>query len=902
MDTTKYLVLIKNEDKTKDIEQCYVTNEEWIVQYKKNPKTYKYSNSNIEFFENPKELNISCNTFIHKNLILYKIDKFLEFNKYYKIIFENGYERIYNKEEILIASEHLLYLKELSSKINIAVDDDIGFLGKQYKSLKTIDKDSVLLKYIKCKELIIYNDNDIQPIFPFGLNLSQKEATKNVFKSSLSIIEGPPGTGKTQTILNIIANIILKNKTVAIASNNNSATKNVIEKLNKYGISFICAYLGNKENKSKFFEESQPIYPDMKEWKLDKESIEILKEKLFELSKHIDIMLEKQNHLAKLIQTIKDLKINKEYFDTFYKENNMPIEPYKSLYKIDSNKTLEILISYEKLSEDDKITMMYKLKSLILYGIFSFKFYKNSPNKIVAFFQKQFYDLREKELEEEISKLTKELKDFNLENSIKEYTESSKKLLLAVLATYYGSQTNRKRFDANILSENISEFLKEYPIVLSTTHSLRSCVRDNYIFDYLIIDESSQVDIISGALALSCAKNAVIVGDMKQLPNIVTSNEINIAQEIFNNYNISEYYNYVNNSLLSSVIGLFPNAPRVLLREHYRCHPKIIGFCNQKFYNNELIIMTKDNEAKDTLSVYKTPPGNHARGNYNQRQIDIIFNEIILKQNIDEEQQSIGIISPYRKQVIALKNFIGRRNIEADTVHKFQGREKDIIILSTVDNTIKKFTDNPNLVNVAVSRAVQKLIVVVSDNADRDETNIADLIKYIKYNNFEVINSNVNSIFDYLYNNINKKRKELSQIKKWEFDSPAEEAMYNLIEKILDIDKFSDLGLGLHIPLSHLTQKLDFSKLDEEELDFCTNCFSHVDFVIYHGMDRIPTLAIEVDGYKYHVNNEKQSKRDKIKDGILNKCHIPLIRFRTNESMEEKRLIEKLENILYYSK
>ncbi|MBB2389583.1 AAA family ATPase, partial [Escherichia coli] len=60
-------------------------------------------------------------------------------------------------------------------------------------------------------------------IFPFGLNESQLLAVERAFSSQISVIEGPPGTGKTQTILNVVANILIQNKTVAILSNNNSA-------------------------------------------------------------------------------------------------------------------------------------------------------------------------------------------------------------------------------------------------------------------------------------------------------------------------------------------------------------------------------------------------------------------------------------------------------------------------------------------------------------------------------------------------------------------------------------------------------------------------------------------------------------------------------------------------------
>lgn len=68
----------------------------------------------------------------------------------------------------------------------------------------------------------------------------------------ISVVQGPPDTGKTQTILNIIANIVSSGKTVLIVSNNNSATANVQEKLNKYGFDFIVVPLGRRENWESF--------------------------------------------------------------------------------------------------------------------------------------------------------------------------------------------------------------------------------------------------------------------------------------------------------------------------------------------------------------------------------------------------------------------------------------------------------------------------------------------------------------------------------------------------------------------------------------------------------------------------------------------------------------------------
>ena len=172
------------------------------------------------------------------------------------------------------------------------------------------------------------------------------------------------------------------------------------------------------------------------------------------------------------------------------------------------------------------------------------------------------------------------------------------------------------------------DILNEYPVILSTTFSSRDSLNDNVVYDYVIMDEASQVDIATGALAMSCAKNMVIVGDTNQLPNVVDKHTEIRADAIFNQYNLSKGYRFTN-SFLQSVLEVMPNVTQTMLREHYRCHPKIIEFCNQKFYRGNLIIMTEDHGEKDVLKVIKTVKGNHSRNHFSQRQIDIIKNEII---------------------------------------------------------------------------------------------------------------------------------------------------------------------------------------------------------------------------------------------------------------------------------
>jgi len=231
--------------------------------------------------------------------------------------------------------------------------------------------------------------------------------------------------------------------------------------------------------------------------------------------------------------------------------------------------------------------------------------------------------------------------------------------------------------------------------------------------------------------------------------------------------------------------------------------------------------------------------------------------------------------------------------IEIDTVHKYQGREKDMIIITTVVDKENKFADDPNLLNVAISRAKKKLFVVVSDG--EKNRNMKDLVNYIKYHRFEAIESKIYSIFDLLYKSYSPHlEKYLYKVKKISsYDS--ENLMAAVIEEVLLDELYTNFSYLHNYPLSKLIK--DTLLLTEEESRFVSSS-SHIDFMIYNTIDKQPVLAIEVDGVAFHANNPKQLKRDKVKDGILNKYEIPLIRFATDGSEEKIKLYKKLKSII----
>lgn len=73
---------------------------------------------------------------------------------------------------------------------------------------------------------------------------------------------------------------------------------------------------------------------------------------------------------------------------------------------------------------------------------------------------------------------------------------------------------------------------------------------------------------------------------------------------------------------------------------------------------------------------------------------------------------------------------------------------------------------------------------------------------------------------------------------------------------------------------------------------------SHLDFLIYNRISKQPILAVEMDGFRYHKSGTKQAERDRMKDHILEKYGLPLLRFKTNGSGEREALQRKLDELL----
>ena len=906
------ILLLNGEAKTLQVDsiECEGANG-YRVRFKNNSKSYYYGCDKVAWLYNPEWFDPThCKVVVDGALqnSVKEIWKFVCGTKcYWRIVYGNGYMREGDDDKMIVSTSCLgeeksrdtfAYLK------NVAIINPLGkekngngILADLYEQVEYVDSETVAACYLNPNK---YNPRSMKHadlIYPFGCNASQKKAVTTAFEHQISVVQGPPGTGKTQTILNIIANIVCQGKTVMVVSNNNSAITNVQEKLDKYGLSFVIAPLGSKENKEVFIA-NQPLVPaECSLWGLSISESLKKKQKLHATLALLDKVFALQNERAELLQEQQAVALEWKHFCM----DNGVDERLELTNRINSKRVISLWLEYQAQAYGEKpisanwfVKWLEKLKWWKMKWFSKHRLYlksefdRNNLTPLVKEFQTLYYLNRLEEIRQRINSINKDLAQHDAMGLTKTLTTLSLSLFKAFLYSYY---SKHKRVDFAGLKDmrrRGNELIQQYPVVLSTTFSARSCVFTGKPYDYIIMDEASQVSIDTGALALTCARNAVIVGDTMQLPNVVTDEDRLKLDAIMRQYNITDGYDCAKNSFLQSVLGVIKNVPETLLREHYRCHPRIINFCNQKFYGGNLLIMTEDKGEKDVLTAMRTVKGNHAINHYNQREIDVVMEEVL---PVLKDYDNVGIITPYNNQVDAFNNQL-RKGI-AGTIHKYQGRENDAIIMSVVDNQITPFADDANMLNVAVSRAKKKFCLVLTGNDQEKHGYIMDLLDYIAYNNCTVTDSKLASIFDYMYEQYSEQRMLFLKMQPQISEYASENLTYVMLKEILSSDvRFKSLKVLCHVPLRQVVR--DTSLMSERELKYAANYSTHLDFLIINNVSKKPVLAIETDGYSYHKEATDQHQRDAMKNRILSSYGLPLLRFSTKGSREREKVIGEL--------
>ena len=910
MNMKEIMIIVKGKDKTESIKEFKIDIEAHKIEIVYNKgKSYRYNDIHVNIQGNPIEIEIGDRAAYVDGMPIYnlqcvlafgnklRVGQFISKNKSirYKTIDKNNLVWVENYIGSDVICKTLEYLKEISEKLP-KKSEDSTFLSKEMEKLEFVHPDSVLKSYLTCQSIEKKQEELKDIIFPFRVNLSQKRALEVAFLHKISIIKGPPGTGKTQTILNIIVNLIMQKKSVAVVSNNNEAVKNVNEKMQKQGYGFLTALLGNQKNQECFFA-NMPL-PKLKNWNHQEVENEIV-EKIRDLSSCLNKSLKLERKKVEIKRELENWKLEQQHFEKYYSQQNLEKVVDLPLWRKTPDRILSFLADASVAKEYGKTDkFFYKVKLFFKYGVFDFAKLGSQDISILLSLQQEFYKMQITKIEEEIEVIEDQLVGQEFEETLAEYQSYSERLF----QKYLYDKFSHVEHDFKMKNYKIlwRKFLEEYPIILSSTYSLRKSIPQNYLLDYVIIDEASQVDLVTGVLVFSCCKNVIVVGDEKQLPQI-TDEKIKGELKMSSPTDSLDYFEH---NILSSLLNMYgKEIPVTVLREHYRCHPKIIEFCNQKYYDGQLIPYTDSSISKKPLMIYKAAEGNHMRrvyrgedkGIYNQRELDIIIEEVTKRFDLQESGDNIGIVTPYRKQADKASFFIGNE-IQSDTVHKYQGREKEIMIMTTVLDTTKdgkigmKFTDDANMINVAVSRAIKQFILVTDHKLFFENgENIKDLIRYIQYNILDenIVESEVISVFDLLYQRYSEKllplKAKINSGAKWK----SEELLKVTLDDILEQNFYGVYTYTQGMLLRNLLN--DTELLTERELKYVNNCAS-LDFVIFCKLDKYCVLVIEVDGFAYHENNPEQLEKDRMKDNILNKYGISILRLPTNGSGESEKI------------
>ena len=461
MNQKKNMIIIKGEIKDDVVSYKYDHDPHRIWITFQSGGSYPYGYANVKILSDPSLIDHEKYLFYRINGIVFnnikEVYEFTDgFTRYYRLFFENGSFKSYKESELAI-TENLIndkktgglfeYYKKAAHFSALKTDEGTVILGNNYDKIQYIDPRSVLADYLK-GETVKKKITSVNAVFPFGCNLSQIVAVEKALLNKVSIIEGPPGTGKTQTILNIIANAIMRDKTVMVVSSNNSATDNVFEKLQKYGYDFFASQMGSRKKQCDFIANKQTKYPDFSQYPRVNNTYS-LNLALKETTDRIKTLFKKKNRLAELQNTLSELKLEQKYFLDYFESTYNERQVFKK-DNLSSDSLLDLWMELLHMKEIDRRPGLFKrLRYRYKYGFLNTDTLFSEVEIILAHIKKMYYEHKVKELENEINALKFDLKSQDMDALAKKLTEESLQLFNSKLNELFNNGVPRKIFDEN---------------------------------------------------------------------------------------------------------------------------------------------------------------------------------------------------------------------------------------------------------------------------------------------------------------------------------------------------------------------------------------------------------------------------------------------------------------------
>ena len=291
-----------------------------------------------------------------------------------------------------------------------------------------------------------------------------------------------------------------------------------------------------------------------------------------------------------------------------------------------------------------------------------------------------------------------------------------------------------KTIEANILRE----VLGKAPVIFTTNSTAGAAILSKEEFDLWIQDEATQSAEAASLIPLRKAKRWILIGDQKQLPPTIMSEE---AKKLG-----------MGESLFDRLIGRLEKN-KALLDIQYRMNEELMALCNGRYYEGSLKAGEKNRDWKvdDLPEVKNWPQGwtamffpvkgkevSRKGGTSIQNQSEAEAVEVLVKRVLATgiKPEEIGVIAPYLDQVKLLKRMIKEPKVEIHSVDAFQGREKEVMIVSTVrsnDQGNLGFLTDERRLNVTITRAKRAFLMIGDANTLRTHPAYAALLRKLKF-------------------------------------------------------------------------------------------------------------------------------------------------------------------------
>jgi DNA polymerase III delta prime subunit len=295
---------------------------------------------------------------------------------------------------------------------------------------------------------------------------------------------------------------------------------------------------------------------------------------------------------------------------------------------------------------------------------------------------------------------------------------------IAALAT--ALRTGRARRRDHLARVDVRSLIRALPLWIGTLGEIEALLpAEAGAFDLVILDEASMIDQGSASAALLRAKRAVIIGDPRQLRfvSFVADAAVEAAVDEHGCGPIADRLDVRRSSAFDLAAGV---SPVTFLDEHFRSVPHLIGFSAERFYDGRLQVATRHPANDDAVAIEVVHVGGErARSGVNDAEVAEAVAQV--ERLLTDTTGSIGVISPHRPQVDALRTAIADAvgpdvwstgRLRVATVHGFQGSECDSMVasfgISGDGGRGRRFLEDPNLFNVLVTRARHRMVVLAS--------------------------------------------------------------------------------------------------------------------------------------------------------------------------------------------